>query len=131
MNINFFGRLKKENGELIYINPKDNILYGEFKKNLPEGAIIELYVEEVHDDANLAQLAKVHAMIRELANFTGDTPANMKLIVKEKSGLCLSRNLEGKEYFLCKSFGDASKEELSSAIQVCIEIGEKIGHPIQ
>ena len=131
MNANFFGKLRKEGDTLVYVNPKDADLYKEFKNNLPEGAIIEMYAEVVHDDANLAQLAKVHAMIRELSNFTGDTPANMKLVVKEKAGLCLLRTLEGKEYFLCKSFGDASKEELSSAIQTCIEIGEEIGHPIQ
>jgi hypothetical protein len=35
--------------------------------------------------------------------------------------------VSGKEYFLAKSFGDCSREELSLAIQAAIEIGEQVG----
>ena len=50
----------------------------------------------------------------------------MKLLVKDKAGLCIAREVSGKEYFLAKSFGECSKEELNLAIQACIEIGEDV-----
>jgi hypothetical protein len=50
----------------------------------------------------------------------------MKLLIKDKAGLCIIREVSGKEYFLAKSFGESSKEELNLAIQACIEIGEEV-----
>jgi hypothetical protein len=39
--------------------------------------------------------------------------------------------VSGREYFLAKSFGECSKDELSLAIQAIIEIGEEVNFPIQ
>jgi hypothetical protein len=50
----------------------------------------------------------------------------MKILVKDKAGLCIAREVAGKEYFLAKSFGECSKEELSLAIQAAMEIGEQV-----
>ena len=61
----------------------------------------------------------------------GETVENMKLLVKDRAGLCIAREVSGKEYFLAKSFGECSKDELSLAIQAAIEIGEEINFPIQ
>jgi hypothetical protein len=55
----------------------------------------------------------------------------MKLLVKDKAGLCLSREVAGKEYFLAKSFGECSREELSLAIQAAIDIGISVSCPVQ
>lgn len=130
MTLNHFGKLRKENGKLVYINNADNAAFNLFKDSLKEGSVVELFMEEVHDDGTLAQLAKVHTMIRELSRHTGFSFSETKLLVKEEAGLCLSRTVAGKEYFLCKSFGDCDKEELSAAIQACIEIGLKVGNPV-
>lgn len=126
-DLHFFGRLQKVNGQLVYVKQKDTKDYEEFKKLVPEGGFVDLYVEAVSNDGNLAQLAKVHALIRDLSAHTGFSTSEIKLLVKERAGLCLTREKEGKEIFICPSFGDASKEDLSSAIQTCIEIGREVG----
>jgi len=102
-----------------------------FVSNIPENTIVECFYEVQHDDGTLPQLAKIHAMIKELSMFTGETVENMKLLVKDKAGLCIIREVSGKEYFLAKSFGDCSKDELSLAIQAIIEIGQSIDYHLQ
>lgn len=129
-SISFFGRLQKVNGQLIYCKDKDAKAYEEFKKILQEGDYIELYAEQAGDDGTLAQLAKVHAMIHELSRHTGYTFSETKMLIKEKAGLCLIREQAGREIFLCASFGDCDKDELSAAIKACYEMGEETGHPL-
>jgi hypothetical protein len=130
MKLHYHGKLKKENGKLIHVKTADAALYDQFRNNLPEGTTIELWAEEYHDDGTLAQLAKLHAMIRELAHHTGYTFHEVKLLVKDRAGLCFTYKLQGKEYFECKSFGDCSREELSLAIKAAVEIGEQVNHPV-
>ena len=55
----------------------------------------------------------------------------MKLLVKDRAGLCIAREVAGKEYFLAKSFGDCSRDDLSLAIQAAIEIGEEVNFPLR
>lgn len=97
-----------------------------FISQLPEGSIVEAFYEMQHDDGTLPQLAKLHVMIRHLAGHVGETVENMKLLVKDRAGLCIAREVAGKEYFLAKSFGECSKDELSLAIQAALEIGEEV-----
>ena len=122
-----YGKLKKKNGKLVYITSKDSADYNKFLNSLKDGDIVDLYVEKITDDATLAQLAKVHAMIRSLADITGFTFSEAKLLVKEQAGLCLHKNVDGKTFMICRSFGDCSKEELGAAIIACSELGEKVG----
>jgi hypothetical protein len=129
--LNFFGRLQKINGSLVYIKNKDTKDYEEFNKLIPEGSHIDLYAEVVHEDGSLGQLAKIHSMIRDLSIHTGYTNSEVKLLVKEKAGLCIIRYKEGKELCLIPSFGDCSKEDLSAAIQACYEMGEETGHSLR
>ena len=116
-------RFGKHNGELKPLTSTDAAKYFEFRKQLEEGEIIELYITKVENenDATLGQLAKVHAMIKELARETGDSFDDMKLVVKQKAGLL---DPASKEF---KSFGKCSKKELSDAIQSCMDIGNIIG----
>jgi hypothetical protein len=113
----------KHNGELKPLTSADAAKYFEFRKELAEGEIIELYITKIEneDDATAGQIAKVHAMIRDLARETGYTFDEMKTTVKEKAGLV---DPASKEY---KSFANCSKKELSDAIQNCIEIGNIVG----
>jgi len=120
------GKYKKERGILKPLSIASMKQYELFVSKLEEGTIVEFFYEIQHDDGTLPQLAKLHAMLKPLATHVGETVENMKLLVKDRAGLCIAREVSGKEYFLAKSFGDCSKEELSLAIQAAIEIGEQV-----
>jgi hypothetical protein len=121
----------KKQGQLEFQSLAASKKFEIFVSNIPENTIVECFYEVQHDDGTLPQLAKIHAMIKELSVFTGETVENMKLLVKDRAGLCIVREVSGKEYFLAKSFGDCSKDELSLAIQALIEIGQSIDYPLQ
>ena len=114
----------KHNGEIKPLTITDAAMYNQFKNDLVDGEMIELYITKLsdEDDKTIGQLAKVHACIRDLSRFTGHTFEEMKDAVKEKAGLY---NPASKEY---KSFSECSKIELSDAIQICIEIGNTVGY---
>jgi hypothetical protein len=123
MKNNFFSIMKKVGNELTHtINAKGK-LYDTWVKELPEGTKVEIFVSIAGEDGTNAQLAKIHAMIRELANEVGHTFQEMKLETKRKAGLCFVRDKQ--EY--CKSFKDCSKQELNLVIQALIEIGDFTG----
>ena len=71
------------------------------------------------DDKTAGQLAKVHALIREISNSTGHSFDEIKSIIKERAGLSTSSNL--------KSFADCNKKEMSEAIEQCIVLGNELG----
>jgi hypothetical protein len=97
--------------------------YQKFLNDLPEGAQLEIFIGVSGDKGSNPQLARLHAMIREIAQEIGYTFEEAKLVVKRKAGLCFTKNKE--EY--CKSFGECDKDELNLAIQACIEIGDFSG----
>jgi len=123
MKNNFFSILKKVDGDLVHTIKAKGTLYENWIKELPEGTKVEIFVSVAGEDGTNAQLAKIHAMIRELANEIGHTFQELKLEVKRKTGLCFVRDKQ--EY--CKSFKDCSKQELNLAIQSLIEIGDFTG----
>lgn len=114
----------KHDGELKPLTSADAAKYFEFKKQLAEGEVIEFYITKIteEDDRTLGQLAKVHAMIKELARETGHTFEEMKETVKEKAGLVDPASNEYKSFAVC------SKKELSDAIEMCTEIGLIVGY---
>lgn len=130
MKSGYTGLLKKIGDRLDYLNPNDKTAFEVYVAGIPEGHLVELYMETQKDDATLAQLAKVHAMIRELSQHTGETFEDMKLIVKRRSGLCIEKEIEGAHFLYCKSFGKCSKEELSLVIETIVSIGQAIDYPI-
>ena len=123
MKNNFFSIMKKVGNELTHTIKAKGTLYDNWVKELPEGTKVEIFVSIAGEDGTNAQLAKVHAMIRELANEVGHTFQEMKLEAKRKAGLCFVRHKQ--EY--CKSFKDCSKQELNLVIQALIEIGDFTG----
>ena len=125
------GKYKKERGLLKPVTLAAAKQYERFVSDIPEGSIVEFFYELQHDDGTLPQLAKIHAMIKQLSTHVGETVENMKLLIKDRAGLCIAREVSGREYFLAKSFGECSKDELSLAIQAIIEIGEEVNFPIQ
>ena len=124
------GKFIKRNGRLEFSSLAVSKQHEIFVSDVPDGTIVEFFFEVQQDDGTLPQLAKLHAMIRELALHIGEPFENMKLLVKDKAGLCLAREVAGKEYFLAKSFGECSREELSLAIQAAIDIGISVSCPV-
>lgn len=115
-------KLIKKDGKLSYIDSKARLKYEIFLDKIKDGQIIEMYLNIADADHSIAQLAKVHACIRELAKESGYTFDEMKSIIKDKSGL--ANYEEGETSF--KSFKDCSKDELMLAIEACIEIGKDL-----
>ena len=107
----FSGKFIKKDGKPTYASPQDKLAYDMFISKLEEGQIVEMYIDLANADHSKAQLAKVHACIREMAKESGYTFDEMKVIVKQASGL------------EDKSFADCSKDELMLAIEACIQIG--------
>jgi len=130
MSHHFTGKYHKKSGRLEFTSLSAKKQFELFCSNIPENTLVECFFEVTHDDGTLPQLAKLHVMIKQLATHIGETVENMKLLIKDKAGLCISREVSGKEYFLAKSFGECSKEELSLAIQAAIEIGETVNYPL-
>jgi len=122
----FTGKYVKRNGSLQPISLAVSKQMELYVSKIPDGCIVECFYEMQHDDGTLPQLAKLHVIIRQLASHIGETVENMKILVKDRAGLCIAREVAGKEYFLAKSFGECSREELSLAIQATMEIGEEV-----
>ena len=118
----FSFKLTKKNGNLVHINESTKISYQLFLDKLQDGQEVEVFMGLTSDNGSLAQLAKIHACIRELAKESGYTFDEMKFIVKKHSGLCYDGG--GAEY--CKSFKECSKEELAMAIESAIELGRDL-----
>lgn len=130
MNLHFTGKYVKRNGRLEFSSLAAAKQFELFVSHIPEGQIVEVFYEEQHDDGTLPQLAKLHVLIKQLAMHVGETVENMKLLVKDRAGLCIAREVSGKEYFLAKSFAECSKDELSLAIQAAMEIAEEVGFTV-
>jgi hypothetical protein len=119
---------KKEGSVLKPDGAKEAAKYQRMLESLEEGVKVHAMLEIINDDHSLVQLAKVHALIRELAHCTGNNFEDVKLEVKRKAGLTVkSTDSTGSKIEFVKSFADCSKEQLSMAIQTCIEIGNEYG----
>lgn len=118
----YSSRFVKKNGKLYNVATRDNKAYDLFVASLDEGAVVEMYMSVETDNASLAQIAKIHAMCKVLANHIGESMEDMKLLIKEAAGL-VYKTQEG---LIVKSFAVCSKEELGLAIEAAKEIGEKV-----
>ena len=126
----FTGLFRKKGDTLEFVNSKDEAKYQAFKKAVPDNMLVETYMEIQKDDGTLAQLAKIHAMIRDLCLHTGDTFEDMKLIIKKRAGICIEKELDGSRFLYCKSLGDCSKDELSLVIQALQEVSHLLEFPL-
>lgn len=112
----FSAKLKLKDGKLIYPKKEDKLAYNLFIKKLSEGQEVDIFISLTDSNGSTAQISKIHTCIRELANESGYSFEDMKKLIKDKAGLVIGAKI--------KSFTECSKEELSHAIQACIEIGE-------
>lgn len=118
----YLGSLIKKDNKLVYNTKKDKLLYNLFISKIKEGEEVEIFVCLKGSKASLAQIAKVHACIREIAGELGFSFDDLKLIIKEKAGLFYEVEDEGHKKVICKSFGDCSKLEITLAIEACNDI---------
>jgi hypothetical protein len=107
--------------------PQDIQKHDAFLDGLEAGQIVDGFYDANKDDGTLAQLAKVHACIRQLAIDTGDNFDDLKFEVKKMSGLCVAKEINGEKFLVCKSFSKCSKEELGLVIETIIQIGDTVG----
>lgn len=120
----------KKDGLLVPASETDASKLKLFNMSLKEGSTVDVYLSlSIPGNKTLGQLAKIHAMMRELANLTGHSFEEIKNEIKRKTGLyvIIGTRSEDKEY---KSFSKCSKDELSKAIESCIEIGQLLGHDL-
>lgn len=112
------------NGELVLETFEDKRTIQLFKLQLKEGDKIECFFD-IKKEANksLAQLKKVHVMIRKLSEETGDTFEKLKKDLKYNNGLYTIVN-DNIEY---KSLKDCTKEEIEKLILNLYDINNKMG----
>lgn len=120
MKDNFSISAKIVNGKLKFASKYAENRYNKFLSKFPDDSKIEIFISAHNEKGSLAQIAKAHAMIRELAYDIGYTFDEMKLQIKRHAGLCIVK--EKTEY--CKSFGDCNRQELDIVIKACIELGD-------
>jgi hypothetical protein len=123
----FTSILKKSGGKLVYVNKADEQVYKLFVESLGNDQVVEIFFDANKDDGSLAQLAKIHKCIREIAKETGDNYEDMKLLIKKKSGLCIKKEVDGEVVMVCKSFANASKSDLAMVIETIVQIGDLVG----
>ena len=120
MKDNLFVKASIKDGELYFPTKATGTKFKKFLKQLPDNSKLEIFIGVSGDKGSNPQLARLHAMIREIAQEIGYTFVEAKMEVKRSAGLCFVRDKQ--EY--CKSFGDCDKDELNLAIQACVAIGE-------
>ena len=111
--------MKKEEAGLKPASLAYKSLYKEFLSNLEPDTVVEVTFVPVTAEGTRAQVNKLHATIREISNYTGQDFDYIKLYIKDKAGYVVA----GEE----KSFGDMSKEELSTCIQVAVRLADDLG----
>jgi hypothetical protein len=117
-----FIKMKTVNGMLTPYSKADQRKYDLFVKAIPKNEIIEVYLQHTEGKlGTLSQLAKLHASIKEISDFTKQDFFLVKRQIKE---LCGIYNIVSTEPYTkeLKSFGDCSIEELGTAIAKCEEI---------
>lgn len=118
----FLGNLVKKDSKLGYTNARDKLLYNLFLDKIKEGQEVEIFICLKGHKASPAQIAKVHASIREIAHELGYTFDEMKKLIKERAGLCYDMEEAGVKRNFCKSFADCSLVEIGLAIEACNSI---------
>lgn len=123
----FTSILRKRGGKLVHVIDADSARYKSFVEALGENQQVEIYLDANKDDGTLAQLAKLHKCIRELAKEMGESFEDVKLMIKHKAGLCIKKTVSGEDFMICKSFAECSKDDLGLALQAVIQVGDFVG----
>jgi hypothetical protein len=123
----FSGQLVKTDGKLVYTDNKEKLLYELFIDKLIDGEEVEIFISVKGQKASAAQISKIHTCIRVIAMDLGYSFEDLKVLVKEKAGLCYTVEDEQSTKVVCKSFADCNITEMSLAIEACNQIAEEQG----
>lgn len=117
-----FVKFQKNDCKLYSCSKEDERTYKEFIDKIPNNKIVDVYITCYDEEiGTLPQLAKIHAMIREIAEFTKQGFNETKDHIKEVCGIF--NIVSSKPYKKkLKSFGDCSIQELDMVINKLIEI---------
>lgn len=119
-------RLKNERGELHPKNAANKKKLEMFLKQFWDDTEFEAIIYFNKPNGKNLQLAKLHAVINEIAKETNESPDAIKLYIKEKSGMIL----KGEDGEMdVKSFADCSLKELSLAISEVVAVAESVNVP--
>jgi hypothetical protein len=121
--MSFTLKMKKGDTGLIPISLAYKSLYKEFINNLEKDVVVEVTLIPITSEGTRPQVNKLHAIIREISNYTGHDFDDVKLYIKEKAGF-ITVSSEGNEV---KSFGNMNKEELSACIQAAVNLADSLG----
>ena len=113
MKDNLFVKASVKDGKLYFPIKAMGTKYRKFFEQLQDNSKLEIFIGVSGIKGSNPQLARLHAMIREIAQEIGYTFEEAKIQVKRSSGLCFVKDKQ--EY--CKSFADCDKDELNLAIQ--------------
>jgi hypothetical protein len=116
-------RFRVVDGKLV---PKDGVMKERFKlflKSVGPDDIVDAIFEADEPDNTKSQLAKIHVMIKEIADETGEEIKTTKENVKDQCGLTYYVDKQ-KRY---KSFADLSRKELSDVIEKLYLLGDFVG----
>lgn len=116
----FISRFIKKHGKLEFKNKQDLALFNHLTQGLREGAVVTFMVDFADDNGSLMQIAKLKSGTREIARESGHSFIEVEQEIKKNAGLY--DELEK----LYKSFANCSREELSNAIQVMINLGDNM-----
>jgi len=108
---------KKKGNKLVITSKLERDQYNIFIRSLDEDAIVEGLLELRTLDNTKSQLAKIHVMIKIMADEQGYSVKEMKEIMKDECGMSYKK--EGKKIY--ESFADKSKDELSNVIETIIQ----------
>jgi len=103
--------------------PVDNLMKLKLKNfvdNLTDKDEIECLFEAVEPNNTKSQLAKIHVMIKEISDETGETLKQTKLNIKDQVGLTYYVDNEK----IYKSFADETRESLSNIIEKLYIVGD-------
>ena len=119
---NIYLQLNAKNGNFDFSVSVNKMKFENFMRSIPDGTKLDVFISYSTDKASTAQIARIHAMCRELATSVGHTFNEIKKLVKTNCGLCyIDTNSKELQY---KSFAECTKAELNLAIIACFEIGD-------
>lgn len=119
----FHGQFIKQ-GDKLVAQSSSQARFEAFVKALEPGQIVDMFAESTTANGTLAQLAKIHACIRELAKETGVDFGDMKDLVKKRTGFCIKKEVDGEMITKFKHFSKASKEDLALVIEGIVTLGD-------
>jgi len=113
-------KFKKVGAQVVPVDNLMKLKLKNFVDNLTDKDEIECLFEAVEPNNTKSQLAKIHVMIKEISDETGETLKQTKLNIKDQVGLTYYVDNEK----IYKSFANETRESLSNIIEKLYVLGD-------